>query len=170
MSEDDGRSWNQIQSIRSANAIISPNANFFSVGASDERIWIGSNEGLISTTDFQSFSISRVNFPLSGGNVFSPDAKTVSSYAYPNPFSISRHGYARFVFESSVSIGQAKVTLYDFSMQKITELRGEINGSGQYEAIWNGLDGKGRIVGNGVVFYTIEQGGNKINGKLLVMD
>ncbi len=170
ISDDDGRSWNQIQAIRSANAVISPNANFFSVGASKERVWIGSTEGLVSTTDFQSFSITRVNLPLRGGNDFSPDAKSVSSYVYPNPFSISRHSYARFVFESEAASGQAKVTLYDFSMQKITEIRGAINGSGQYEAIWNGLDGKGRIVANGVVFYTIEQGGKKVNGKLLVMD
>ncbi|TNE69899.1 hypothetical protein EP331_13570 [bacterium] len=170
ISNDDGISWNQIQSIRSANAVISNNANYYSVGANSDRVWIGSSEGLITTTDFSTFDIVRVNFPLSGGNDFEPDTKTVKTYAYPNPFSISRHTYSRIVFDSDQATGDIKVNLYDFSMQKITELTGTLNGTGQYEALWNGLDGKGRIVANGVVFYSVEVNGKTVNGKILVMD
>jgi len=55
-------------------------------------------------------------------------------------------------------------------MSKIRELSGSSSTSGVYEAIWDGLDHQGRLVANGVVFYTIEANGEIANGKILVID
>jgi len=169
-SKDDGISWNQIKAIRSPNQLISSKAKYFSASANNDGVWIGSSEGLIFTSDFENFEITRVNFPLSGGNAFDSEGRTTKTYAYPNPFSNNRHTYCRIVFESKTTNSDIKITVYDFAMTKIRELNGTSSTSGVYEAIWDGLDHQGRLVANGVVFYTIEANGEKANGKILVID
>ena len=170
ISSDDGITWDQRKTIRSANSIVSQNAKYFTADAGSDGVWIGSNEGLIFTSDFSTFEITRINFPLSGGNQFEPDAKTVSTYAYPNPFSPASHTYSRIVFEASTNASNAKVSLYDFSMAKIRDLSGSITVAGTYEAYWDGTDARGRLVANGVVFYIVEVDGKKYDGKILVID
>lgn len=170
ISEDDGASWNIINSIRTVNGLISSNATFYSVGVGNDRLWVGTSEGLLSTTDLNTFEITRVNYPLSDGNQFDEAGRDVNTYAYPNPFSPDRQTYCRIVFETNATSGAAKVNIYDFAMNKVRELSGNLNGSGIYEAVWDGTDGKGRVVGNGVFFYRIEKGGAKANGKILVID
>jgi len=170
ISNDDGINWNQLKSIRSANQIISSKAKYFSASANADGVWIGSNEGIVFTNDFKNFEITRVNFPLSGGNVFDEEGRTTKTYAYPNPYSNNRHTYCRIVFESTSANSDIKITLYDFAMTKIRELTGSSSTGGVYEAIWDGLDHQGRLVPNGVVFYTIEANGEKANGKILVID
>lgn len=170
VSPDDGSSWNQIKGIRSANALISSSASYYTVDSGTDGVWIGSSEGLVFTQDFEHFEITRVDFPLSGGNQFEPSTSAVKTYAYPNPFSPNRHTYARIVFETKSTNANAKVSLYDFSMTKIRELNATLTSAGTYEALWDGFDGKGRIVANGVAFYVVEVDGKKVNGKILVID
>lgn len=170
ISHDDGSSWNQIKGIRSSNAFISSNASFYTVDSGTQGVWIGSTEGLIFTSDFEHFEITRVDFPLSGGNQFETPKSDVKTYAYPNPFSPNRHTYARIVFETKSANSNPKISLYDFSMTKIRELTGTLTSAGTYEALWDGFDGKGRIVANGVAFYVVEVDGKKVNGKILVID
>jgi hypothetical protein len=39
-----------------------------------------------------------------------------------------------------------------------------------FEAIWDGKDGDGKLVHNGAVFYSVEIGGKRVNGKIMVLD
>lgn len=169
ISKDDGISWNQLTVIRSANQIISSNARFFSVSAGSNGVWIGTSEGIVFTSDFSNFQITRVNFPLNGGNQFLTNSKSVETYAYPNPFSPGRHRYCRIVFESEAN-NDIEIQLLDFGMQKIRTLTGTPQSNGVYEALWDGTDQNGRLVANGVVFYSISGTSNEANGKILVID
>ena len=55
-------------------------------------------------------------------------------------------------------------------MNKVRTISGNSTSSGTYEALWDGLDQRGRVVANGVYFYQIEKGAEKTNGKILVID
>lgn len=172
ISPDNGQSWNQIRQISTPNGFIKASANYLSLAKTTDRVWVGTTDGLASTDDGgETWQLTRVNFPLQGGNQFVPDARDVRSYAYPNPFSRRVHELVRIKFEAPRS-GNASIRLYDFGMNLIRELdagvpvtRGET-----YEAVWDGTDGGGRIVANGPVFYIISAGGSDITGKILVLD
>lgn len=172
ISDDNGSSWNQIRQISTPNGFIRANADYLSLATTTDRLWVGTTDGLASSDDGgETWQLTRVNFPLEGGNQFSPDARSVSAYAYPNPFSQRAHEIVRIKFEAPSS-GNARVRLYDFSMNLIRELDSGIpvTGGQNYEAVWDGTDGGGRQVANGPVFYVINVGGSEVRGKILVLD
>ncbi|MCH8556521.1 MAG: hypothetical protein LAT84_01805 [Balneolia bacterium] len=172
ISNDNGTSWNQIRQIRTPNGFIKATADYLSLATTTDRLWVGTTDGLASTADGgETWQLTRVNFPLEGGNQFSPDARSVNAYAYPNPFSQRAHEIVRIKFEAP-STGNASIRLYDFSMNLIRELDAGIpvTGGQNYEAVWDGTDGGGRLVANGPVFYVINVGGSEVRGKILVLD
>lgn len=170
ISPDGGDSWQKSPQIRSANTFLKESAEFQSVAVASDRIWVGTNDGLISTNDFgQTWEITRVNFPLSGGNAFDPEAKTVSAYAYPNPFSPDQHEIVRIKFEVK-NAGDVTVKVFDFGMNLVRELDNSQLSPGVYEALWDGIDGKGRKVANAPYFYVIETPNGNINGKILLVE
>jgi hypothetical protein len=173
ISTDNGRSWIRQPQIRSANSFLKPDPQFRTVAtARNNRVWIGSSDGLISTSDAgDTWEIIRVDFPLRGGNIFQQNAPDVSTYAYPNPFSRNQHGIIRLRFETKDNQGPIQVTLMDFAMNPIRTIQaGSISGAGIYEAAWDGLDRNGVRVANGPVFYHIEAAGRTIHGKFLIVD
>lgn len=170
ISPDNGKSWQQLNRIESPNSYIKDTARFLSVAATSERVWVGTDDGIASTDDLgESWEITRVNFPLRGGNRYQPDAPNVEAYAYPSPFSPTRHSVVRIRFEVEQS-GQVKVRLFDFGLNLIKELENRSFSSGTYEVVWDGLDLRGQQIANGPVLYQIETAGNIIRGKLLVID
>lgn len=171
ISLNNGVSWIKQPQIKSPNAFLKADAQFRSASGGRGRVWIGSNDGLISTSDNgESWQITRVDFPLRGGNLFQDSAPNVSAYAYPNPFSPTQHQIIRIRFEAK-SEGTARVTLYDYGMNQIRELPPvSVPSNGVYEIAWDGLDYFGRRVANGPVFYRIKNGNNEITGKFLVLD
>lgn len=171
ISTDNGNTWIRQPQIRSANTFLRPEAQFRSVATGRNTVWIGTNDGLISTNDAgQTWNIIRVDFPLSGNNIHQEDAPSVSSYAYPNPFSITQHGIIRFRFEAR-SAGNARIDLFDFAMNRITSLDSfTVSDSGVYETSWNGRDSNGLRVANGPVFYRIRVGGREITGNFLMLE
>lgn len=172
ISEDSGRSWNQIRQIRTPNGFIKESANYLSLARTTDRLWVGTTDGLASTADRgATWQLTRVNFPLDGGNQFNPDARSADAYAYPNPYSPRVHEVVRLKFEAPAS-GTASIRLYDFGMNFIRELDAGIpvTGGQTYEAVWDGTDGAGRQVASGAVFYQIQAGGEEITGKLLLLD
>lgn len=170
ISPDNGDNWQRINRIQSPNTFIKSGAQYLSVASTSDRVWIGTSDGIASTDDFgQSWQITRVNFPLRGGNQYQRDAPDVEAFAYPSPYSPSRHGVVRIKFEVQ-NQGSAKVRLFDFGMNLIKEIE---NGSfvpGTYEAVWDGHDTRGRRVANGPVLYQIETPGNTVRGKFLVIE
>lgn len=170
ISADNGENWQQIMRIESANTFIKESARYLSVAATTDRVWVGTSDGLASTADFgESWEITRVNFPLRGGNQYQQNAPEVEAFAYPSPFSPGRHGIVRIKFEVGQA-GMVKVRLFDFGMNLIKELENRNLDTGTYEAVWDGEDLRGNRVANGPVLYQIETPGNKIRGKLLVID
>lgn len=172
ISPDNGATWNQIRQISTPNTFIKESANYLSLAKTTDRLWVGTSDGLASTADGgETWQITRVNFPLQGGNQFFPDARTVNAYAYPNPFSPRVHQITRIKFEAPAD-GNATIRLYDFGMNLIRELDRNVPvTSGQtYEAVWDGTDAAGRLTANGPVFYVIRAGGSEARGKILVLE
>lgn len=170
ISSNDGKTWTKFGRIKSSNAFIKDNAEYYSVAVTNKRVWIGTSDGIISTEDHgKTWEISRVDYPLSGGNKYDEDSKNVNSYAYPNPFSSKVHDIVRIKYELK-SDGDVQIRIFDFGMNLVREIDNSNYQKGTYEAVWDGLDGFGRKVANGVYFYSIQNNGDSINGKILVVE
>ena len=170
ISKNNGSSWSKSPQIRSANTFLKEGAEFFAVDSSTDRVWIGTNDGVISTDDLgETWEINRVDFPLSGGNAFEPDAKSVNTYAYPNPFSPTLHEVVRIKYELKKS-GNVNVRVFDFGMNLVRNIEENTYTEGTYEAVWDGVDNSGRKVANGPYIYVIEMPDRSINGKILLIE
>jgi len=170
ISTNDGASWSKFPQIRSANTFLKENAQFLSVASTTDRVWVGTDDGLISTDDLgETWEITRVNFPLSGGNVYEPNAKSVNTYAYPNPFSPAIHEIVRIKFEVKET-GNVNIRVFDFGMNLVREIENDSFTPGTYEAVWDGVDDSGRNVANAPYIYVIEMADRTIDGKILVVE
>ncbi len=170
ISTNDGASWSKFPQIRSANTFLKENAQFLSVASTTDRVWVGTDDGLISTDDLgETWEITRVNFPLSGGNVYEPNAKSVNTYAYPNPFSPAIHEIVRIKFEVKKR-GNVNIRVFDFGMNLVREIENDSFTPGTYEAVWDGVDDSGRNVANAPYIYVIEMADRTIDGKILVIE
>lgn len=171
ISSDGGDSWRKSPQIKSLNTFLKETTEFQSVTSTNDRIWIGTTDGIISSDDLgDTWEITRVNFPLSGGNQYDPEAKSVKAYAYPNPYSPTQHELVRIRFEVE-NPGEVSVRIFDFGMNLVRDLGSyTANSAGDHEATWDGVDGKGRNVANGPYFYIIEGAGGSVNGKILLID
>lgn len=171
-SDNNGQTWVFIRQIQSPNTFIKPSASYQSVAITrSERLWVATTDGIAFSDDnAQTWSVVRVNLPLGGGNQFDETAKKVDTYAYPNPFSPRQHGIARIRFDVNQA-SLAEINLYDFGMNHVRKLdivnRLE---TGSYEAVWDGTDGQGRVVANGVIFYVVKVNGNEHKGKIIIID
>lgn len=175
ISDDGGNTWIKSPQIKSPNTFIKSSAQFYSVEATTNRIWIGTDDGIASheccstNQTFSNWQIYRVNYPLEGRNIHEPDGPSVEAYAYPNPFSESVYEVVRIKFNIQQS-GDIKVRIFDFGMNLVREITGTSTTQGEYEAVWDGYDGKGRKVANGPYFYVIDTNAGQVKGKILVVD
>lgn len=170
VTSDNGRTWEQIRQIRSANAQLKEGALFYAVAKAGGRIWVGTSDGLASTADVgATWSITRVNLAPGEGNVFQPEVPDVETYAYPNPFSMRQHGEVRIRFDVPQS-GNVRIRIYDFGMNLVRELDSRHLEPGPHEAAWDGYDAEGRKVANAPYFYRVEMNGTNVNGKILVLE
>jgi hypothetical protein len=170
INRNNGELWNRISPIESVSAQLRPDARFFAVGTTHNHLWVGTDDGLIATADGgKSWDILRVNLPLSGGNIYQPDAPDVAAYAYPNPFSPRLHTVARIKFEAEAG-SRATVRMMDFGMNPVQTWTVTSSTAGSYEVSWDGTDRNGRTVADGIYFYTIEQDGARTDGKILVIE
>ncbi len=84
-----------------------------------------------------------------GGNDNLPDQYSVSQN-YPNPFNPTTE--IRFAIPKTSKVN---VAVFDLLGQQIASLiDGEMT-AGNYEAVWNGTDASGKLVGSGVYFYKL---------------
>jgi hypothetical protein len=174
ISSNGGDTWIKSPQIKSPNTFIKSSAVFYSATSTNDRVWVSSDDGIASHEcctagqSFDNWEITRVNFPLKGGNAFD-EGRNVNTYAYPNPFSATVHELVRIKFEVK-NQGNVKIRIFDFGMNLVREVENDSFPPGTYEAVWDGLDGKGRKVANGPYIYVIENGSKQINGKILVVD
>ena len=170
ISRDNGKTWTKSPTIRSANTFIKESAEFFAVASTSDRVWIGTSDGIASSDDLgTTWEITRVNFPLSGGNVFDPEARSAETFAYPNPFSPSLHELIRIKFEVKQE-GSVSIRIFDFGMNLVREIVNDSFTIGEYEAVWDGIDAKGRQVANAPYIYIVEMADETVNGKILVVE
>ncbi|MEX0661097.1 MAG: FlgD immunoglobulin-like domain containing protein [Balneolaceae bacterium] len=171
ISRDDGNSWERIEQIRSANTFIKQDAIYYSIASTNDQIWVGTSDGLASSQDNgENWSIIRVDVPLSGGNIYQPDAPDVNTYAYPNPFSPNQHGTVRIKYEATKA-GSSQLSVYDFAMNPVyTSPKVSISLEGSYEFTWDGQDQTGRYAASGPYIYVIDTAGKQIDGKILLID
>ena len=171
LSKDDGENWEQIPQISSPNTFIKPNARYFTLASTDKNLWVGTSDGIASTSDGgESWEILRVDVPLRGGNQYKTDAPDVDTYAYPNPFSPSQHSVVRIKYQMEEP-GPATIRIFDFGMNPVRTINvPTVSSSGSYETVWDGLTKTGRIASNGAYFYSIETSDGFTNGKILLLD
>lgn len=171
ISEDDGATWLRIDQIRSPNQIIARDANYFAISATDEQLWVGTSDGLASTRDGgDTWSILRVDLPLEAGNIYQEDAPSVSTYAYPNPYSPDVHDVVRIKYETNSS-GRSTLRIFDFGMNLVYDRTSEGSTQpGAYEFLWNGTDNSGRVPATGAYIYVIDTPGGRVDGKILLTD
>lgn len=171
ISRDDGENWEQISQISSPNTFIKPDARYFAVTSTENNFWVGTSDGIASTSDGgETWEILRVDVPLAGGNQYQPDAPNVNTYAYPNPFSPTQHSVVRIKYQMERP-GPVTIRIFDFGMNPVRTIRvPAVSSSGAYETTWNGLTENGRIASNGTYFYSIETSEGFTNGKILLLD
>ncbi len=174
ISPNGGDTWIKSPQIKSPNTFIKKSAVFYSATSTTNRVWVSTSDGIASheccipNQVFDNWEITRVNFPLKGGNVHD-EGRDVSTYAYPNPFSPTVHELVRIKFEVE-NQGNVNIRVFDFGMNLVREIENDSFSPGTYEAVWDGVDGKGRKVANGAYIYVIEMSGARKNGKILVVD
>ncbi len=95
---------------------------------------------------------------------YAPDSRTVLHQNIPNPF----NPRTTIAFELAVR-GSAKLTVFDATGRRITELiNGEFD-AGRRAVVWDGSDARGRAVGSGVYFYVLETEGKRHERKMVLM-
>ncbi len=138
---------------------------FTSVTVIDGEIWAGNLDGLVRTrTDGDSWDVYRTADSIGSEQ---------TTYAYPSPFSpiLQGGGYTRIRYRPLQS-GSVTIKIYDFSMDLvITLVDGEYRYGGmEYDEPWDGRNGEGDLVANGVYFIRFEApGGQKEWGKVVVL-
>jgi photosystem II stability/assembly factor-like uncharacterized protein len=173
-SVDDGENWLLLPAIRDTKSGEGLFTNiFYSVAASPaiapfHRLWVGSVDGLATSanngydwTVFRSFVSTR--------NRTNP-----AVYAYPNPYSpLHSDRPCRFQFDITES-GEAFIDIYNFAMEKVTTLRGQIDdlqsGGLDRSIIWDGKDNNNRPVDNGVYFFRANISGKATWGKVVIIN
>jgi len=127
-------------------------------------LYAGGNEGLAVTND------EGLNWRLLRTQVSVTEPGAEETYAYPNPFSPSRHGVIRMRYSLPTS-SNVTVEIYDFAMELlIRPVKDELHSAGEHNAVWDGLGPGGRQIANGVYFYRILADGVDAWNKILVMD
>jgi len=101
-----------------------------------------------------------------------PDLLKGNSYAYPNPFSPLVANDAVRIHYKPKSDGYVTIKIYDFEMKLVNTILEDAyrDGGVEYDQTWDGTNGKGEIVANGIYFFKIEgPGGQEEWGKIGVL-
>jgi len=128
--------------------------------AGQPRLWLGSSDGLAMTALNQGvfdWHIFRSYLPVSAR----PEPAV---YAYPSPFSPSRHSYIRFEYGQGNTLNEA-IKIYDFAMNPVATIP-----VGDLKPKWDGRNSAGDGVASGVYFYRAKVNGKVTWGKLVVIN
>jgi len=171
---DFGQTWAKFPEIVDAEQDITYLSDevFAAAISANHTLWVGGPDGLATTTDEgQTWKIQRGEVPP--GTEGEP-----RTYAYPSPFSPSRHntlngdGHIRFQY-NTVNNTSVTVRVYNFAMELVAEV---VNGksrpaNGSFFEVWDGRTDSGMQVANGVYFYSVKLAGDGTYwGKFIVMD
>ncbi len=187
VSYDHGDTWSDIEIRASDDLYWDDDASISSVVVAGDELWVTSSDGAARSKDWGETweifkGITRVESIDTGNrNIgISSEYDTLEghlkTYAFPNPFSPKRahKDYSRTRIQYALE-NDANVTIriYSYSGKLVQELLIDENRSGgrDYQEVWNGTDGSGEIVPNGVYFYIINTNeGDSARGKIMVLD
>ncbi len=199
VSYDLGNSWSEIEiaepdsvvSVVDGETVVSHvqgkswdvGSNIYGLAVVSDSLWVTSSDGLAVSPDWGDTwkilkGVTRVKTLDEGKRdvgIASAFDET-RSYAFPNPFSPKRSNqdYSRCRVQYALT-NDASVSLaiHDYTGRKIRDLLDSefrIGGS-EYQEVWDGLDGDGNIVPNGVYFYILKTNkGDSTRGKIMVAD
>jgi ligand-binding sensor domain-containing protein len=144
---------------------------FYSAAVSHEplgvRLWLGSADGLATTLD------NGNTWTVNRSYISTTERKDPPAYAYPTPFSPSRHGYIRFQYHVARA-GEVVIDIYDWGMDKVATVREFESDPATHipdrSAKWDGRNSRGDIVASGVYFFRVEIEGDVTWGKLVVVN
>ena len=178
-SSDHGNSWIVPTSIVDQTTGISlTDKAFYSAASEGSYVWLGSYDGLAR--------LDEKNNPMWSGDwkvYFSSQHLTsnLETYAYPIPFS-PRLDRLKIKYSTGGKSENVTIRIFDFGMNLVkTVIQNVQRGNPVHEVdnlnsstngvvdFWDGKDENGNIVPNGVYFYKVDVGDNKLFGKILVI-
>ena len=117
-------------------------------------IWDAGPDTLISPAP-KSTGLPPFHICFSAGSVTDAPLPVAAAFgrAYPNPFNPA----TRIPF-SLARPGRVELSVYDSAGRRIRRLEHGILAAGGHEALWNGLDDRGRAVSSGVYFVRLRAG------------
>jgi hypothetical protein len=161
---DWGQTWEVFNHMQDDRDKIS-STEFTSVAVIDGEVWAGNVTGLVRTTDDgNSWDVIRTANPID---------ESQTAYAYPSPFSpILQGGGETRIHHRPRESGPVTVKIYDFAMDLVISLVDHEfrQGGVEYDEVWDGRNGKGDLVANGVYFFKVEAAGGQTEwGKVVVL-
>ncbi|MDQ7798340.1 MAG: Ig-like domain-containing protein [Candidatus Edwardsbacteria bacterium] len=103
-----------------------------------------------------------VKLPLDGGGLLPAEFKLGSNY--PNPFS-----QATVISYQTASGGPVNLSIYNVAGQLVRTLVNENRGGGKYQAAWDGKDGTGKGLPNGVYLFRLSAEGASVIRKMMLI-
>ena len=168
VSDDDGATWRTVRVFRQADGRPLPlsGPRTQAVASTPGAVWVGTPDGLIKSTDGgRTWTLFRADVPPQAGGT--DDTRPVDAYAYPNPFN-PRRGDLR-VRADLPSAGDLTVRIFDVGMNLVRTLEAPGRPAGPNEVAWDGQSDDGLRVANGAYVYTVEGGGLRFSGRILVI-
>lgn len=167
-SNNNGLDWEepltQLQDADSGNEIFQE--EYYSAAVQSfqgtDVLWLGNSDGLAYTTVENNLKSASWNIARSSVSVKNRAKPKV--YAYPSPFSPSRHYYVRFEFDESKQF-DSSIKIYDFAMDPVAEVP-----TNELKPKWNGKNSAGETVASGVYFFKASVGGSVVWGKVVVIN
>ena len=167
---DTGRTWDTVQFVDSlGNQVVDDNTSVLAATVFADKLWVGTTERTVI------FDLATLIADTSFAYIDSTTPKD-EVYAYPVPFSHTRHDYIkfRFVVEEATTV---TIEVYDFAMNLVARvLDNEMRQPDYYQPTdvksekWNGLRDDGTRVAVGVYYFKVELGTGEVRwGKLAVM-
>jgi hypothetical protein len=153
-------------------------AQVFSVAVMGDTVLLGTNEGFVRTIDNDQIPFGTV---WSIGRTYEKVGVAAKTYAYPNPFQPKTNlndpeAYIRIHYGLKNSSGSSdrkvSIDIFDFGMNRVRTLINNATRPSDLELdeLWDARDDEGRIVANGVYFYTVKIDNEELMyGKILVL-
>lgn len=167
---DYGQSWEILKTIKdlqSGNEILQEEyySAAIQVNSPDNRLWLGSSDGLATT--LLDGPLSTRDWRIMRSFVSTKVRSKPQVYAYPSPFSPSRHLYIRFEFDQDKHKDDkdGPIKIYDFAMDEVAIINSE-----ELKPKWDGKNSAGDVVASGVYFFRAKVGGKVTWGKIVVIN
>jgi hypothetical protein len=140
----------------------------YAVAAQDDTVWTSGSDGIAYTIDSPA---SPFGYSWKVFRTYAPVTTTPKTYSYPLPFSPNQE-VVRIHYGVQGHDAPVTIRIFDFAMHQVKTLIQNAMRSAamEHDEIWDGRDGKGRIVANGAYFYSVTVSGKTPSwGKILVI-